>query len=644
MEATITVFINEDIAAARAILGDQHPTVRKLLAIDGDGDFYSAPGSAGARHALALVPAGASSGSRPGSGSGSWENKIIPFSNSTNDDLVEASLGRSVQRGGPCTYTRTATIQYLDRHRIDCYNGWSMSGFRFERGACQYHGNWFQRYTNYRSVSTCTKMSPEGVPVPINASAPDGGCSAYATGWKDINRWGGAVVNIAMFAGEVQCPRDHVMSGWKFRLANWQYARIEFKCCKTTLPLGEITPVYGRCRHGGQPHQRLDYLQLHSPTCPTGDVMTGWSIESTCGAWYLMRSRANCAKIPVPPPPSPSPPPPPPPHPPSPPPPAYLVNGVAIKAFHLSTRIVKPMTLKSLNGLKVNTLNLEMDCFKGADKFYYKGSLEADAGVSGDAASLNANAVFNFDTTSGKLELDATIKVELKAGPFTISGKMFKSFTGCVEKGTVISGKLAIDAGDFQMPGVTVVLTQYCMPEQMAIIDLTGHMEEAQLIPGVVIKEMSMSLVGVRKHAGASAEIADLDWTGSIGGTFAFDGSISIPGAVGDPTLTVTANMKKLANSDELDFDIKAKGTVQIAIGDAFTGTVTLDLMFPCNTGDKMTVSGTVWMKLGDWLDQQFSAKGVFMCGDIEEAGPHTRVYRLVYRLKGRRGLVKLTM
>ena len=79
------------------------------------------------------------------------------------------------------------------------------------------------------------------------------------------------------------------------------------------------------------------------------------------------------------------------------------------------------------------------------------------------------------------------------------------------------------------------------------------------MIPGVTIKEMSMSLVGVRKHAGASDEIADLDWTGSIAGTLAFDGSISIPGAVGDPTLTITANVKKLANSDELDFDIKAK-------------------------------------------------------------------------------------
>jgi len=57
--------------------------------------------------------------------------------------------------------------------------------------------------------------------------------------------------------------------------------------------------------------------------------------------------------------------------------------------------------------------------------------------------------------------------------------------------------------------------------------------------------------------AGASDAFADLDWTGSIGGTFAFDGSLSIPGAVGDPTLTITANMKKLANSDDFDFDIK---------------------------------------------------------------------------------------
>ena len=58
---------------------------------------------------------------------------------------------------------------------------------------------------------------------------------------------------------------------------------------------------------------------------------------------------------------------------------------------------------------------------------------------------------------------------------------------------------------------------------------------------------------------------------------------------------------------------------MQIAIGEAFTGALTVELMLPCNTGDKMTVSGTLKMKLGDWLDQQFSAAGVFMCGDIEK-------------------------
>ena len=47
-----------------------------------------------------------------------------------------------------------------------------------------------------------------------------------------------------------------------------------------------------------------------------------------------------------------------------------------VTAFHLSTRIVKPLTLKSANGIKVNSLNLEMDCFKGSDGYYYKGSLE----------------------------------------------------------------------------------------------------------------------------------------------------------------------------------------------------------------------------------------------------------------------------
>jgi hypothetical protein len=126
----------------------------------------------------------------------------------------------------------------------------------------------------------------------------------------------------------------------------------------------------------------------------------------------------------------------------------------------------------------------------------------ADAGVSGDAASLNANAVFNFNTLAGELVLDATVKIELKAGPFTITGAASKTLTGCDEKGTVISGKLAVDAGDFQLPGITVVLTHYCMPDQMAIIDLTGQMEKSTLVPGVTIEAVSMSLLGVRKNAG----------------------------------------------------------------------------------------------------------------------------------------------
>jgi hypothetical protein len=74
-----------------------------------------------------------------------------------------------------------------------------------------------------------------------------------------------------------------------------------------------------------------------------------------------------------------------------------------------------------------------------------------------------------------------------------------------------------------------------------------------------------------------------------------------------------------------------AKGTVQVAIGEAFTGKLTMELALPCTTGDTMKVSGTIWMKLGDWLDQQFKASGVFMCGDINEAGPHTRQCCLVY-------------
>jgi len=68
-----------------------------------------------------------------------------------------------------------------------------------------------------------------------------------------------------------------------------------------------------------------------------------------------------------------------------------------------------------------------------------------------------SNVAFNFN-----------LRRYIKAGPFTITGSMFRSLTGCVERGTVISGRLAIDAGDFKLPGITIVLTQYCMSEQMA--------------------------------------------------------------------------------------------------------------------------------------------------------------------------------
>jgi len=40
----------------------------------------------------------------------------------------------------------------------------------------------------------------------------------------------------------------------------------------------------------------------------------------------------------------------------------------------------------------------------------------AAAGVGNDAASVNANGVFNFDTTSGELKLDATVAIQLKVG------------------------------------------------------------------------------------------------------------------------------------------------------------------------------------------------------------------------------------
>jgi len=309
VEATITVFINEDIAAARAILGDHHPTVRKLLAIDGDGDFYSSSGSAGARHALAVVPsaAGAGSGSSSGYGlgsgsgssssSGSAETTIIPYSNSTDADSDEASLGRNVGLAGPCGFTRMATIQYLDRQSIECRKSYGMYGFYITRSGCQNSENsWWARILgmNFRSVALCTTSSPAGVPVPLNASAPNYGCSEYSTGWKDISSYSGALVNIAAFAGEVECPRDHVMSGWRFRRANWRYAKIAFTCCKTTLPLGEIKAVYGKCDQGGMPSSRLEYLDRHSAKCPRGNVMTGWAIEKGCNSGYLRSKVGRC--------------------------------------------------------------------------------------------------------------------------------------------------------------------------------------------------------------------------------------------------------------------------------------------------------------------------------------------------------------
>ena len=170
--------------------------------------------------------------------------------------------------------------------------------------------------------------------------------------------------------------------------------------------------------------------------------------------------------------------------PPSPPPPAYLVNGVAIKAFHVTTRIKKPLTIK---GISVNTLDLDMDVFKGLDaegktKYFYKGSLVADADVDiAPGADLQAGGVFNFDTTSGELILESTVTITLAAGPFTITGKVQKSNV-CVEAGTIISGVLSIDAGELQLPALNVVLTQYCKPEQMTIIDLTGTIEKIKLL------------------------------------------------------------------------------------------------------------------------------------------------------------------
>jgi len=210
--------------------------------------------------------------------------------------------------------------------------------------------------------------------------------------------------------------------------------------------------------------------------------------------------------------------------------------------------------------------------------------------------NLNAAGIFNFDTTSGELVLDVTISITLSFGPFKVIGSMRRSSV-CIDAGTVISGSLQVDAGAFVVEGVTVVLTRYCKDDQMVIVDLTGSMTELKIMDGVVIKDMSMSLVGVRKKQGSSAELGDLDWTGKISGTLATDGSVKIPGAVGTPELAITTTMS--LTKGVFDWKVRAKGTAQLALGVGITGAVTLDMVIPCKTGDSIQISGSLWMKLG---------------------------------------------
>jgi hypothetical protein len=215
---------------------------------------------------------------------------------------------------------------------------------------------------------------------------------------------------------------------------------------------------------------------------------------------------------------------------------------------------------------------------------YDKGVLSADADIGANGVNLNAAGVFNFDTTSGELVLELTIELTLTFGPFTVIGKMRRS-SKCDRQGTVISGTIQAQAGAFLFEGVTVVLTQYCMDDAMTIIDLTGTMTNLQIMDGVVLKDMTMSLVGVRASRGGSAELENLDWTGMMSGTLAFetDGMIKIPGVVGAPTLAVTTAMT--LKRGVFDYQIRVKGTAALALGIGITASVTMDAEIPCKIG-----------------------------------------------------------
>ena len=560
-----------------------HAAYHREDADGGDGDA-----SPGARHALALPAAAAAAADADDKGAaaarlGDVEN-IYGDCDTVDDQVLLAFFGI-----GYMGTLGSAT----EPNAFRCPGGYAMTSWKVVDHGCSRGSS--RSYTQCRD-SAGLNVGGKLVETPLPWDNGDGNCWESTTSWEVINSWEYSLSNMGKFSEEVQCSTDHFMTDWRFAFPadkRYQHGRITFTCCKSTLPL---KPVFrsGRCDDtrstssgsffGMQYADRgnmLRFLATQSPACNPGEIMTGWSIQPGCGASGKVQATASCAAIPGAPPPSPAPPPPLPSPPPFPPPPAYLQNGVAVKVFHLTTRVKKPL---SIQGINMNSMDLDMDCFKNDQGFYYKGVLSADADIGANGVNLNAAGVFNFDTTSGELVLELTIELRLTFGPFKVIGKMRRK-SKCDSQGTVISGSIQVQAGAFLFEGVTVVLTQYCMDDDMTIIDLTGTMTNLKIMDGVVLKDMSMSLVGVRASRGGSAELENLDWTGTISGTLAFetDGMIKIPGAVGAPTLAVTTAMT--LKRGVFDYQIRAKGTAALALGVGITASVTMDAEIPCKTG-----------------------------------------------------------
>jgi hypothetical protein len=331
VEAVITIFIHEDFAAAAAMLG--HAAYHRE-------DVDEADASPGARHALAHPAAAAEA-----------------------DEKGAARLGDVKTRRGSCEWASSQRLGYLSLHAFECPAGYGMTSWKINGGEC---GWWHQR-----AITQCTNdanllVSGKAVHTPLPMYWGKNNCLETTTSWIKIEANNGDLSNIGKFGEEIQCATDHFMTDWRFDSSE-QYGRVRFTCCKSTLPLEPVLRS-GRCDVGGGAGDMLEFLDKHSPTCAAGEVMTGWSVVPGCDR-NKMQATASCAAIPIAPPPAPAPPPPLPSPPPSPPPPAYLSNGVAVKAFHLSTRVKKPLTIQ---GISMNSMNLEMDCFKNAEGFYYK--------------------------------------------------------------------------------------------------------------------------------------------------------------------------------------------------------------------------------------------------------------------------------